>query len=31
MVHNPGSDVHDGNLAIGSAFWALLVQRYLHE
>ncbi|MFY7871779.1 MAG: M20 aminoacylase family protein [Limnohabitans sp.] len=31
MVHNPGYDFHDGNIAIGSAFWALLVQRYLHE
>ncbi|MFM8590061.1 MAG: M20 aminoacylase family protein [Limnohabitans sp.] len=31
MVHNPGYDFHDGNIAIGSAFWALLVQRYLHD
>ena len=31
MVHNPGYDFHDGNIAIGSAFWSLLVQRYLHD
>ena len=29
MVHNPGYDFHDGNIPIGSAFWSLLVQRYL--
>jgi len=31
MVHNPGYDFHDGNIAIGSAFWSLLVQRYLRD
>ncbi|HOM14699.1 MAG TPA: amidohydrolase, partial [Rubrivivax sp.] len=29
MVHNPGYDFNDHNIAIGSAFWSLLVQRYL--
>jgi hippurate hydrolase len=29
MVHNPGYDFNDKNVAIGSAFWALLVERYL--
>jgi hippurate hydrolase len=29
MVHNPGYDFNDGNVAIGSAFWALLVERFL--
>ena len=29
MVHNPGYDFNDDNLAIGSAYWALLVERYL--
>ena len=29
MVHNPAYDFHDGNVAIGSAFWSLLVERYL--
>ena len=31
MVHNPGYDFHDGNIAIGSAYWSLLVQRYLQD
>ena len=31
MVHNPGYDFHDGNIAIGSAFWSLLVKRYLQD
>lgn len=31
MVHNPGYDFHDGNIAIGSAFWSLLVKRYLQN
>jgi hippurate hydrolase len=29
MVHNPGYDFNDDNVAIGSAYWALLVQRFL--
>jgi hippurate hydrolase len=29
MVHNPGYDFHDGNIAVGSAFWVLLAERYL--
>jgi hippurate hydrolase len=29
MVHNPGYDFNDHNVAIGSAFWSLLVERYL--
>jgi len=28
-VHNPGYDFNDDNVAIGSAYWALLVQRFL--
>ena len=31
MVHNPGYDFHDDNIAIGSAYWSLLVQRYLQD
>ncbi len=31
MVHNPGYDFHDGNIAIGSAYWSLLVQRFLRD
>jgi hippurate hydrolase len=29
MVHNPGYDFHDGNVAVGSAYWVLLAQRFL--
>jgi len=29
MVHNPGYDFNDGNIAVGSAFWVLLAQRFL--
>ena len=29
MVHNPAYDFNDGNVAIGSAFWSLLVERFL--
>ena len=29
MVHNPGYDFNDANLAIGAAYWALLARRYL--
>lgn len=29
MVHNPGYDFNDKNVAIGSAYWSLLVKRYL--
>jgi hippurate hydrolase len=29
MVHNPGYDFNDDNIGIGSAYWALLVERFL--
>ena len=29
MVHNPGYDFHDDNIAVGSAYWALLAERFL--
>jgi hippurate hydrolase len=29
MVHNPGYDFNDHNVAVGSAFWVLLAQRFL--
>jgi hippurate hydrolase len=29
MVHNPGYDFNDDNVAVGSAFWSLLVERFL--
>jgi hippurate hydrolase len=29
MVHNPGYDFNDQNVAIGSAYWSLLVERFL--
>jgi len=29
MVHNPGYDFNDDNVAIGSAYWALLTERFL--
>jgi len=29
MVHNPGYDFNDQNIAIGSAYWSLLVERFL--
>ena len=29
MVHNPGYDFNDNNVAIGSAYWSLLVERFL--
>jgi hippurate hydrolase len=29
MVHNPGYDFHDGNIAVGSAYWVLLAERFL--
>jgi hippurate hydrolase len=29
MVHNPGYDFNDRNMAIGSAYWVLLAQRFL--
>jgi hippurate hydrolase len=31
MVHNPGYDFNDANIAIGSAYWVLLAERFLHE
>jgi hippurate hydrolase len=29
MVHNPGYDFNDDNVAIGSAYWVLLAQKFL--
>jgi hippurate hydrolase len=29
MVHNPGYDFNDDNIAAGSAFWVLLAERFL--
>jgi hippurate hydrolase len=29
MVHNPNYNFNDENIGVGSAFWALLVERYL--
>jgi hippurate hydrolase len=29
MVHNPSYDFNDDNVAIGAAYWALLVERFL--
>ena len=29
MVHNPGYNFNDENIGIGSAYWALLVERFL--
>jgi hippurate hydrolase len=29
MVHNPGYDFDDSNIAVGSAYWVRLAQRYL--
>ena len=29
MVHNPGYDFNDDNIAVGAAFWALLARRFL--
>jgi hippurate hydrolase len=31
MVHNPGYDFNDDNIAIGAAYWALLAQRFLTD
>ena len=31
MVHNPGYDFNDANVAIGSAYWVLLAERFLRE
>jgi len=31
MVHNPGYDFNDKNVAIGSAYWSLLVERFLKD
>jgi hippurate hydrolase len=31
MVHNPGYDFNDDNIAVGAAYWALLAQRYLAD
>jgi hippurate hydrolase len=30
MVHNPGYDFNDANVAVGSAYWVLLAERFLH-
>jgi hippurate hydrolase len=29
MVHNPGYDFNDDNMALGAAYWVLLAQRFL--
>jgi hippurate hydrolase len=29
MVHNPGYDFNDDNVGVGSAYWALLTERFL--
>ena len=29
MVHNPGYDFNDHNVAVGSAYWVLLAERFL--
>jgi len=29
MVHNPGYDFNDRNIAVGSAYWVLLAERFL--
>jgi hippurate hydrolase len=29
MVHNPGYDFNDDNIAVGAAYWMLLVERFL--
>ncbi|SCK60119.1 hippurate hydrolase [Variovorax sp. HW608] len=29
MVHNPGYDFNDANVAVGSAYWVLLAERFL--
>lgn len=29
MVHNPGYDFNDDNVAVGAAYWVLLAQRFL--
>ncbi len=31
MVHNPGYDFNDDNLAVGAAYWSLPAQRFLHD
>ena len=31
MVHNPGYDFNDANVAIGSAYWVLLAERFLRS
>ena len=31
MVHNPGYDFNDDNVAVGSAFWVLLAERFLRS
>jgi metal-dependent amidase/aminoacylase/carboxypeptidase family protein len=29
MVHNPGYDFNDDNIAVGAAYWVLLAKRFL--
>ncbi|MFP6562047.1 M20 aminoacylase family protein [Paraburkholderia sp. B3] len=31
MVHNPGFDFNDDNVAVGSAYWTLLAERFLMD
>ena len=31
MVHNPGYDFNDDNIAIGAAYWTLLAETFLPD
>ena len=31
MVHNPGYDFDDDNIAVGAAYWVALTERFLHH
>lgn len=31
MMHNPGYDFNDDNIAVGAAYWVLLAERFLSE
>jgi hippurate hydrolase len=31
MVHNPGYDFNDDNIAVGGAYWVLLAERFLSD
>jgi len=30
MVHNPGYDFNDDNIAVGATYWVNLAKTYLH-